>query len=226
MRNPWSSLFVAASVAITPSLTRAATHLTDIADITTSPNLGGSFNGDGTGIWFNPLSGYAEHRGVTLPNPLLSDGKFFLSWNNSYFQPEAEVLIEGLISRGNNVIDNGFANPLRIGDGVSIGPGSGFLNSWGGYVDLGPTFGNWADGGHGYLGLTIGDGTGTGWSDVFYGYAEINVNEDYSITLLSFAYNDLRGESITTVSTIPEPSGLALTFLGTVGLVVSRRRRA
>ena len=82
-------------------------------------------------------------------------------------QTEANVLIEGFISRGNNVLDDAFLNPLRFGDGASIGSGSGSTYPGGGYSDLGPVYGNWGAGGHGYLGLTIGDGTGTGASQVF-----------------------------------------------------------
>lgn len=224
MRKTWVSLLIAAAVALAPSVTRATIYLTDNTDLTTDPNPAGGFS-DGTGIWFNPLTGYVEQRGFFFPSPLFEDGKFFLSMNTSYFQTEAEIRIQGLISRGNNVLADGTANPIRFGSGASIGPGSGYIYSWGGYVDLGPTFGNWESGDYGYLGLLIGDGTGTGAADVFYGYAEITVNPDFSVTLHSFAYNDVRGQAITTVSTVPEPTVMALTPLALAAIAAFRRRQ-
>ena len=85
---------------------------------------------------------------------------------------------------------------------------------------MGPTFGNWTAGEHGFLGLTI-HASATG---IYYGYAEINVNADYSITLLSMAYNDVQGAAITTVSSVPEPSTMALMGLAAACLAVVRRR--
>jgi hypothetical protein len=54
------------------------------------------------------------------------------------------------------------------------------------------------------------------------------VNPDYSITLLSFAYNNVRGEGITTVpstAVVPEPSLLALAPVGALAMALALRRR-
>lgn len=54
------------------------------------------------------------------------------------------------------------------------------------------------------------------------------MNPDYSITLLSFANNDVRGEGITTVpstAVVPEPSLLALAPAGALALALGLRRR-
>ncbi len=227
MRKTWAAILIAAAVGITPSHTKAAIQLTDNIDLTTDPNPAGGFS-DGTGIWFNPLTGYVEQRGYFFPTTLYEDGKFFLVMDTYNQAPltEANVLIQGFISRGNNILDDAFLNPLQFGDGASVGPGAGFTYSGGGYSDLGPVYGNWGAGEHGYLGLTIGDGTGTGSSQVFYGYAEITVNPDFSITLHSFAYNDVRGQAITTVSTVPEPSTLALASVALGAMTLFRRRQA
>lgn len=213
-------------------LTQAAVHVTDNPDITTLPNLNPFSSGpnanDGTGVWFNPLTGYAESRGFTYPSTFFEDGQFWLMWNNLYVQPEAEIWTQGFFSRGNGVIYESSLNrnPRRFGDGDVIGPGVGYQNPGAGFTDLGPTFGNWADGGRGYLGLTIRDPAGSGSGDIFYGYAEINVNPDYSVTLLSFAYNDVRGASITTApSPVPEPGTVALLGVAALAGVVATRRR-
>lgn len=220
-----TSLFlpIALGLALVPSVSQAIVHTTIVSSkLITATNL----NFDGTGIWFNPLTGYSEQRGATYPSPLYEDGKFFLTLYG-YTTPEASVVIEGLISRGNNVLDNSSQNPLRFSDGASIGSASGFTYSGGGYTDLGPTYGNWLGGGHGYLGLVMRDPSSASSSDVFYGYAEINVDpSSYAISLLSFAYNDVRGQSITTVSTVPEPSVLALAPLGLAAWTLARRRKS
>lgn len=212
-------------MALAPSVTHAAVHVTDITDLTTDPNPAGG-NSDGTGVWFNPLTGYAESRGYLFPGTLFEDGKFFLAMNTSFAQTEAEIYTQGFFSRGNGVIyeSNFNLNPKRFGDGASIGAASGFQSPGAGYTDLGPTFGNWAAGGHGYLGLTIRNPAGANASNIFYGYAEINVNPDYSVTLLSFAYNDVQGQAITTVSTVPEPNVLAMAPLVLAALAAFRRR--
>lgn len=227
MRKTWVSLLVAASVALAPSVTKATIHLTDNLDLTTDPNPNGG-NSDGTGVWFNPLTGYSESRGFLFPGTLFEDGKFFLVMDTFYAQTEAEIYTMGFFSRGNGVVyESAFnLNAKRFGDGAVIGPATGYQSPGAGYVDLGPTFGNWAAGGHGYVGLTIRNPLGATSSDIFYGYAEINVNPDYSITLLSFAYNDVQGEAITTVSTVPEPTVMALAPLALAAIAAFRRRQA
>lgn len=227
MRNSWASLLVAASLALVPAATHAAVHVTNIADLTTDPNpAGGNF--DGTGVWFNPLTGYAESRGYFFPSTLFDDGQYFLVMDNAFSQTEAEIYTQGFFGRGNGVIyESSFnLNPKRFSDGDSIGSASGYQSPGAGFTDLGPTFGNWAAGGHGYLGLTIRNPAGASSSDIFYGYAEINVNPDYSITLLSFAYNDVQGQAITAISTVPEPSVLALAPLALAAVAAFRRRSA
>ncbi|MFO1513336.1 MAG: PEP-CTERM sorting domain-containing protein [Verrucomicrobiota bacterium] len=228
MRNSsWAVLLLAASVALAPSVSRAAIHLTDNLDLTTDPNPGGG-NSDGTGVWFNPLNGYAESRGFLFPGTLFEDGKYFLVMDTRFLQTEAQVFVQGFFSRGNGVIYESTSNlnPKRFGDGEVIGPASGYQSPGAGFSDLGPTFGNWAAGGHGYLGLTIRNPAGASASDIFYGYAEINVNPDFSTTLLSFAYNDVQGQPITTVSTVPEPTAMALMPIALAAMAIFRRRKA
>ena len=102
-----------------------------------------------------------------------------------------------------------------------IGPASGYQSPGAGYVDLGPTFGNWTASEHGFLGLTINDAADGG---VYYAYAEIDVNSDYSITLDSFAYNDVKNGTITTVLTpVPEPSTLAVLGFGAAAMLLRKR---
>lgn len=227
MRNHLPLLAVAASMALAPSITRADIHYTDGINLTTDANLGGG-NSDGTGVWFNPLTGYSESRGFTYPSPLFTDGQFFLVMDQSFAQTEAEIFTQGFFSRGNGVIyqSSSNLNPAYFGDGAIIGPASGYQDPGAGFTDLAPTFGNWTAGEHGYLGFTIRNPAGASSSDVFYGYAEINVNQDYSITLLSMAYNDVEGAAITTVTSVPEPTVLGVSAIALAVGIAARRRRA
>lgn len=229
MRKTWAAILLAATLGATPTLTKAAIHLTDNADLTTAANLDyfGSA-GDATGIWFNPLTGYAESRGSTYPSPQFADGQFWLLWNHAYVNPAAQINTMGFWSRGNDYIyESTFdLNAAKFDAGATIGAGSGYYSPGAGYPDLGPTFGNWApSGGYGFIGLTMRNPAGATSSDLFYGYAEITVNPDMSITLHSFAYNDAQGQSLVTVSTVPEPSALALASVALGAMTLFRRRK-
>lgn len=194
--------------------------------LTTPSNSGGGAN-DGTGVWFNPLTGYAEVRGFLFPDPLFEDGKFLLLRDTvTYSQPQAQVWTEGLFARGNGVIyaSPGNLNPARFGVGQVIGAGTGYQSPGAGFPDLGPAFGNWAGGGRGFLGLTLRDPSGSSANDIFYGYADITVNDDFSITLNAFAYENVRGASITTA--VPEPGVAAMWLAGLAMLLrLGRQRR-
>jgi hypothetical protein len=219
----FTALLVAAGAA------SAAVVATPLATpLTTAPNPGGG-DSDGTGVWFNVLTGYAEERGYFFPSTLFADGQFFLLLDASQPTPEAMIYTQGFFSRGNGVIyaSPNNLNPAYFGVGASIGTTSGYQNPGAGYTDLGPVFGNFAPG-RGFLGLTLRDPGGASASDVFYGFADITVGDDYSVTLNGFAYENVRGAAITTqfLSPIPEPATFGLMALGlaAAGLLARRRR--
>ncbi|MFT3880208.1 MAG: PEP-CTERM sorting domain-containing protein [Gemmatales bacterium] len=228
MRRIVLALAVMALTAIPASASIISTVLS--TPLLTPDNPGGG-NSDGTGVWFNPLTGYAEIRGFAFPSPLFEDGKFFLLRDASFSTPEAEIFTQGFFSRGNGVLTASSVNlnPARFGTGVAIGPGVGFYAGASAFSDLGPTFGNWTAGGRGFLGLVIRDASGANATDVFYGFADITVNPDFSVTLNAFAYNNVRGAPITTfIAAVPEPSTIALVVggAGVAGFFAWRRKRA
>ena len=227
MRTIFTALSVAA-LALVPQLGQASVVYTTLtAPLTTELNVGGGCC-DGTGVWFNPLNGYAETRDYFFPSTLYEDGKFFLLTDTSWGAPQAQVYTQGYFSRGNGVIYASASNlnPAFFGAGQVIGAGTGYQSPGAGYPDLGPAFGNWAPG-RGFLGLTIRDASGASSSDVFYGFADITVNADYTVTLNGFAFENVRGQAITTAfaAPVPEPSGWLLLGGGLAALAALRRHR-
>ena len=220
-------LSLSALCAALPAAQAAVVYTRPAVALTTPDNPGGG-NNDGTGVWFNPLTGYGETRGFSFPDTLFEDGKFFLLRDTTTATPEAMVFVQGLFSRGNGVIyDAGNLNPARFASGTVIGPGVGLQSPGAGFPDLGPTFGNWGAGGRGFLGLTLRDPTGSSASDIFYGFADITVNADFSVTLNAFGYENVRGAPITTfIGAVPEPASALLMALGAMGLLLAARVRA
>jgi hypothetical protein len=199
--------------------------------LTTAPNPGGG-NSDGTGVWFNPLTGYAESRGYVFPNPLYQDGMFFLLLDTaSYLTPEAEIYTQGYFSRGNGVVYASAQNlnPIWLGAGATIGAATGFQSPGAGFPDIGPNYGNGMPG-HGFLALTLRNPVGATSNDIFYGFADVTLNADYSLTLNGFAYENVAGASITTFSApVPEPATAWAFGLGLLGIAAAQgrqRRRA
>lgn len=219
----------AAVLATVPLAGQATVVYTSLASPMTTPFNGSGGCCDGTGVWFNPLNGYAEVRGFSFPSPLFEDGKFFLLSDTTFPSPQAQVYTEGLFSRGNGVIyaSTSNLNPARFVAGNVIGPASGYQSPGAGYPDLGPAYGNWTPG-RGFLGLTIRDASSSSSSDVFYAFADITVNANYTVTLNAFAYETVRGLGITAslAAPVPEPTSGLMLGAGLVGLIGLRASRS
>lgn len=219
------TLLAAAAAAF---LATATTTSAELIYHVAPPGLNSGVNPDGgivngTGVWFNVLTGYMEVRGPLFPSPLFADGQYFLLSDGRFFGNPAQIFVQGLFARGNGVIYTSATNlnPARFNVGDVIGPGTGFQSPGTGFPDLGPNFGNWPTPGQGFLGLTIRDPAGGSASDIFYGFADITVETDYSVTLNAFGYENVRGAPVT-VRAIPEPAALAT--LAPLALLLRRLR--
>ncbi len=225
-KSALAALSLAAAVVAPLPAAAEVVHTALATPLTTEPNPGGG-NYDGTGVWFNVLAGTAESRGYFFPDPLYADGQYFLLLDTvSYGTPEAMVFVQGFFSRGNGVVyDSSFSlNPAWFVAGAVIGADTGYQSPGAGYPDIGPLYGN-GEPGRGFLGLTIRDPAGSSASDVFYGFAEVEINADWSLTLHAFAYENVRGQSITTfASPIPELGTFASLLLGLGGVALALRR--
>jgi hypothetical protein len=114
----------------------------------------------------------------------------------------------------------GFGLAYRLGNSASIGPSaSAFapLALLAGLLPGGTAYGNWLPAGRGFLGLRflIGGSPHFGWAD-------ITVYPDLSLTFHRFAYEDVADQPI---YASPEPHPVALVALGAAGLAAFRRCR-
>ncbi|MDQ2841637.1 MAG: VCBS repeat-containing protein, partial [Acidobacteriota bacterium] len=110
----------------------------------------------------------------------------------------------------------------RLLAGVLVGPSSTFGNTNAELASADRSVGNWNAFGNGFIGLSLAENDGT-----HYGWANIIVNPDLTVTLNNFAYNTIAGQSVTTevVAPTPEPSALALLAIGFGSLSLWKKRK-
>ncbi len=177
-------------------------------DVTTAP---------GSAIYFNPLNGHIDTG--------LMPGDYELITDLEGAKTAARLMTAGAnefaVSPFTSMASASSASRLFLND--LIGPSLKFANFAStlasnsfqhfGHFEPQPTTG--------YVGLRITDGTGT-----FYGWADITVNSDLTITLTSLGA-DNSGGSIAAgsgTSNTPEPASIMLLVLGAAGLAAYRRK--
>jgi hypothetical protein len=125
----------------------------------------------------------------------------------------------------------GYIGPTALAPGTTIGPGDTFSTSSGILTaKAGPCFcyiGDWSDGDTHYLGVKF-DVSGTpeyGWVQLSAAAPFIPLEDSSTFTIDAYAYNNSGGSITIPGSAVPEPSSLALSALGAIGLAVLRARR-
>jgi hypothetical protein len=176
-------------------------------------------------VFFNFFTGAANHTGVP------SNGSFGLMRTLSPSTHGSFARIGWLAAPhgSKGILDTAIGSVANLPRGAFVGPGETqtFVTHFGHFGSLAKkydsvgTFGNFEPVPQtGYVGLEFGGPGGE-----YYGWANVTVNSDYSITLNGFAYNNTPNQGIV-VEPVPEPSSLLLLTLGAAGIAAYRRKRA
>lgn len=209
---------------------------TDVPDITLAfgdpnPNPGGATDifidfGDA----FQP--GSATYGIATSGVPL--EAEFRLSFNNAADKPYAKgpllgnggttfIANTGIEATGPfGPIGGRYASKLSAGASVETQDFSRPVNDDSVAYLRTPTVAEspWAPGDTGYLGLRVSISGVTS-----YGWAQVMIGLDSTVTVLDFAYNDEQDASIL-AGQVPEPHSALLLALGASGVAAMRRRRS
>lgn len=119
-------------------------------------------------------------------------------------------------------------SPYTVGAGTEIGAGTSFTeygeDAYSGVSEdsMGSktTQAGLAYGGSGYFGFKINEGGST-----YYGWVNVTLNADSTMTYNRIALNETAGESVF-AGAVPEPTGLSLAGIGLAAVVFRRCRRA
>lgn len=181
-------------------------------DLTTAP---------GSPIFFNAMTGSAGS--ISSPDDFELLTSEFASISKAVFEFAPGNVPNGNAFAASRVGGNSFSSVARLAQGALVGPALTFSsigehlasNSYPGLGHFNPVPET------GDIGLRMVRG-----SDTFYGWADITVNADYSITLNAFGYDDAGNPVTTDPPQTPEPASIVLLALGAAGIAAWRRRMA
>jgi hypothetical protein len=173
-------------------------------------------------IYFDPFSA-AGYAGTT---PYASDFELLTSVQGA----SGSLLTARLLVSPGNAGPNGnefaesAASVARLAPEMTVGASLAFSSVDGTLAENhSPAFGLWNPVPEaGVLGFELVSGGPT-----LYGWADITVNSDYTITLQAFGYDD-SGAAVTAlppISPTPEPASIVLLALGAAGIAAWRRKK-
>lgn len=206
-----------ALAAVSIPRTAQATSITFYPDLTTGI-------GAGNAIFFDPMTGYAGSTASSSDFELLT--LVFASDSQSPSKAFLEVGPGNNTGNGNTFAasalgSTGFSSVARLTPGALVGPGLTF-SSIGSHLASNSYFalGHWNPVPEsGDVGLRMLRG-----SEMFYGWADITVNDDYTITLNAMGYDDAGNAVIADPPQTPEPASIVLLALGAAGIAAWRRK--
>ena len=166
---------------------------------------------------------------VNATSPGAAVGTAFFAGADFYFKNSSGggTMTAGIVGTGStlNAIVVSKFDAVRFTTSDNIGPSAAkFLNfAFIAFQSTGGTSGNFAPGDTGYIGLRF---TFADPSDIHYGWANITLNNDYTVTLNALGYeSDANTAAHVEAAAIPEPSTIALLALGAVGVAAFRKRQ-
>ncbi|MBE7157624.1 MAG: PEP-CTERM sorting domain-containing protein, partial [Rhodospirillales bacterium] len=186
------------------------------ADITTPP-------GANAGTWFSLTTGQVQ-------NSYLVGAPFKFDWATFSGVPgQSGIRISTSQARFivAPTVGGNYSSAARLAGGQFVGPGGNFndplnFNQVGTIASSYHYFGEWNTPDNGFVGLKFNSNGNT-----YYGWAQIHVNANASITLEDFAYNNTPDTGLVT-GVVPEPRTMSALLLaaGAAGTAIYRRRRA
>lgn len=206
---------LAASVLVASTAALPAAIVYRFGDSATTP-IGTGF--DASGVWLNFFTGEVAVRESTGSYPPFALGQFQINHNGALGYGNL-VNQTPYVAGGRWVtVGNG---PARLEAGAMIDGSADLTDAFTIFSSVDESFLNSFDElGDGFIGVSFTDG----FINAYYGYIEISVGLDDSVTLVSFAYESVPGTSIV-AGAIPEPSSAgALAGALALGLAGLRRR--
>jgi len=203
------------------SLAAAAISMPSAAQAGTfswNPDLS-TTNGPSGAIYFDPFS----HMGYAGSTAHASDFELLTSVQGSSITARLEVSPNDTLRNGNQFAESA-GSVLRFAPEILVGANLAFSSANGTLAENHLTgVGLWNSlPDSGVLGLEQTSGNTT-----LYGWADITVNADYTITLQAFGYDD-SGAAVTALPPIPptpEPASIILLALGAAGIAAWRRKK-
>jgi hypothetical protein len=227
----YGSMTLALAAVSMPAAARAAS-IAYSANITTG-------NGQAGAVFFDLITGTNGHL-ADFPGSVVPAGDFELltdvqGTSNLVFKARMLVSPNNAFSNGNQfagsaslLFGGGASSIARFSPGASVGPNLRFSSANGTLAEGSiPAFGHWnSTPASGDLGLR----TGVGTPQILFGWANITVNPDFTITLHSFGFDNagnpvIAGDAVVSGAVAPEPASIILLALGAAGIGAWRRKK-